>query len=331
MIERDDKFDPIASEFADVRLQPTDSETLSDVESKVKELYRFAHRHPIVEHALVADGSPVIIKKHLESSWIDDFNDYEHGWPYGEITLYDKLRHHSPTAYRITSKGEVLRMPGFSEGYPWYMDEEGVIHVDKDDWSRTLEPEEVDELTKQVFDMLGVPIPDESQNPLIIQAIDIATSRGVSAQEIREWLYLVDEPVTRDIGSEKIIVHAVERDEVQAGIEFAPKLRLDLLLEPGRPDLREATVLTIFEDGLAHYELQHIDFANQDGQPSHGSSAEQFNSRVEEWNRNHAGAELGRTVGMQFATQEHVERVQALLEAVTPRIKWESVPNHIGN
>ncbi len=331
MSEHDGKFDPIAAEFVDVRLQPPDSEALNDVERRVQELYRFSHRHPVVEAAFIVDDSRVIIKKHLEASWVDEFSDYEHEWPYGEITFYDKSRHHSPTTYRISLEGSILRTPGFSEGYPWYMDEDGELYIDKDDWPRTLESEEVDELAEQVFNMLGAPVPDEHQGPLITYAIDTAVSKGVHAHEMSEILYLVGDPASRKISNDTILVHAVEREAVQPGIEFAPKIRLDLLLEPERRDLREATVLTIFEDSLAHYEIKYIDFANIDRRRTDGSGVEQFNNRVKEWNRNHTGKELGHAVGMQFATQEHLERVQALLEMITPRIKWESVPNASGN
>lgn len=320
----DGPVNPVQSEFGDDRLGPALPAVLDDISRTAMGFTRYAHRHPIIEH-VIEDG-PVIIKRHLERSRQDEYGD-EVTYPFGEVTFYDGSCDRTVVTYTIGGPDDVLRTPGFLDGYKWHRTHDRITIESKDDFPRTLETVEANELARQIFDLLGVTVPAHYPGSLITWAIDLAACRGTKAQEIEER-HLLHEPTERNWGCrDDVSVRATERKQWQAGMETAPKLEVTSMIFR-TPQLREVTDFSITEGGIAEYKLAHIDFPNPEELPDKElpDPLEEFNRRIAETNTNKVWEQKGREAGLPFATQEQAERVYTILtKEVAPRIMWHLV------
>lgn len=340
-------FDPRAAEFGGAELAPASIATLEAIGSELDQLLKSAHGHPVVEHAIVHEGNPVIFKKHRELSYIDN-TEVEHNFPLGEFTIYDKSCDRMAVNYSIYPDGSVHRMPGFLNGFNWDPSQgeaEGedeiveVTPIPEQDWPGPLSDVEIDALASMMFDLLGV----DAVNRLtgkngVLQALEIAATRGVKAVE-KDELHLVTGKIldlnaqVTEPGATKndeINIEASSRDRIQPGIETAVRY-IVRISENISDTLTDNYRLIIYENNTSELKFRRSDMGlmpdiktlvAKGGVHFNGEefTAEDMQRRIDQRNEFIHWQNEMRAAGLHFASEEQVGLVAGILKDMSPRV-----------
>lgn len=310
-----DRFDPFRSEFVDRRFLPPTPKVLGEIQGIAEAMLIHTAPHAVLERSFIINGNPAIVRKHLERKQVNSAGN-EDEYPFGEIFIFDRSGDRLRDRYTANDSGSVFHSPEFLDGYDWQVDNNGNINTNGNH-PRYLEHEEINDLVVLLSDNMGVAAPAGIANlPPVVQLVNMAAETGIRATIKSENVPLRPK---LDTGScnDWIDVEFTEREGILPGMETIVKLKLVIAQDNAR-SVRELTTFTVFENGVAKYEFDLIDFSEVGKDKNDDVTQEEINRRSEnmKWNN------LASNSGLDRATQEHAIRTRDLLKAAHKKVKW---------